>query len=111
MLSDLRTTSNASRNAFQGSRKRFGQVSAVQRFVQHLVQVDVGRTSRERRATESGHQDNRNVSATGSDCLCKLSANEIRHCLVGEYDIEPVRRGPKRLQRRAARVESNRLVA
>ena len=111
MVSGMTANSKISVSGSQYSRERLGEIPAMQRFAQHLIHTDFGRAVRELGTTVAAHQDDRNCGPQPPDLVCEFGANEIRHRLVGEHGIEPVRLGPECLQRRAARIESYRLLA
>ena len=66
---------------------------------------------RELRTTVTAHQDDRQGGLNPLDFVRQLGADQIRHRFIGEYEIEALRLGLKRLQRRGARFEAHGLIA
>src|SRR3979490_915555 len=91
--------------------KRLGQVAAPQRLAQHLLCSDGSRPLRELRATVAAHQGDRQGGPNPPAFGRQLGADQIRHGFIGEYEIEALRLGLKRLQRRGARFEAHGLIA
>src|SRR5450631_3136146 len=111
MVSDTTASSKVSLDGSQYARERLRKVAAVQRFAQYLIHTDFGRAGRKLRATVTAHQDDWNSGPKPPDFVRQFGADEIRHQLIGEYGIEPLWRGPKCLQCRAARIEAHWVVA
>src|SRR6202165_474632 len=100
-----------SMNGSQHSCQRLRKVARLQRLTQHLIYAASCRALRELRVTVAAHHDNWNGAPKPPNFVRKLGADQIRHRFIGEYEIEALRLGRKRLQRRAARFEAHGLVA
>src|SRR6202163_2630784 len=103
--------SRASVPGSQHSRECLRQIAVLKRLAQHFINADRSRSLRELRATIDAHQDDSASGPEPPDFAREFGADEIGHRLIGENKIEALRLASKRLQRRATRIETHRLVA
>src|ERR1700675_2101932 len=75
-------------------------VSALQRFVQHFPDTDRTRTLGQWSPAVAAHQYDRDVGPQQSNLTGEIGADELRHRLIGQDDIEALRCLAESLQRR-----------
>src|SRR4029077_1024401 len=87
----------------------FCKVPALQRLAQDLPDPDGARTLKQLSAAVAAHQHDIGAGRQPSELACKFSTDQLRHRLIGENDVEALRRLAKCLQRLHARAEADRL--
>src|ERR1700694_3431921 len=94
----------------QRARERFGDVPADEGFAQHVADAGGMCAVGEPRAAVAAHENYGNVGSYPPDLARELRTAEVRHCLVGQDEIEATWVGAEGLQRGDARIEPGPLI-
>jgi hypothetical protein len=68
----------------QSAGERLGQIRALKRFMQHLLDADGGRSLRQGRTPVAAHENDWNIRPQKSDLASELGAHDLGHRLIGK---------------------------
>src|ERR1700686_210848 len=100
------TTNSASQDAPQTLR----YVPALQRLAQDFPDPDRARTLEQLRTAVAAHQHDRDVGPQQSNLTSEIGPDGLGHRLIGQDDIEALRRRAECLQRRRGGIETDSLI-
>src|ERR1700680_4375151 len=92
----------------QRPRDRFSDITADERFAEHIDDACRLRAFAQLRATVAAHEYDRDLWPQLPDLARQLGPREVGHRLVGQHEIEALRVRAKRLQRGFARIKPHR---
>jgi predicted ABC-type ATPase len=92
------------------TRDRFGNFATDERFAEHVADPCGLRSLAELRTAVTAHEHDRNVGVQLPDLARELGPCQVRHRLVGQYEIGALWLRAKRLQGRGTRVKPYGLI-